>query len=101
MVLDKPTLAILLTLVVHLAGIGVLLWMAMSGDGSSWRDWWPRDDDGRGGDDPGPEPTAPAGGLPLPDASPSPVRLRTEHDAVRRAPLRRPAHAPGRERERV
>ncbi len=94
--MDKPTLAILLTLFVHVVGIAALLWLAMSGDGSSWRDWWPRDDDDRGGEEP---PTGP----PLPDAGPLGARLRTEHDAPTRRRSRRPRHAPRRapQREKV
>jgi hypothetical protein len=94
---DKPTLAILLTLVVHLLGIAALLGLAFAGQAGDWRTWWPGDDDGRdpGGD--APEPTRPpGGGVPLPDAEPASVRLRSEHerlvDARRRA--RRPDHAP-------
>jgi hypothetical protein len=81
---DKPTLALTLTFFVHLVGIVALLWLALSGDGSSWRDWWPRDEDD------GPEDDGP----PLPDADPSGARLRTEHDAVPRRRQRRPEHAP-------
>ena len=92
--MDGPFLALLLTFVVHVVGIVVLLWMAMAGDGGGWRDWWPRDDDGRGGDG-GPGPA------PLPDADPLGVRLRTEHDAAPRRRPRRPRHAPQRQRERV
>ena len=59
--------------------------------------------DGGGGDDPPdpPErpPSAPRGGLPLPDAEQSRDRIR-DHDRSgrRRVPLRRPAREPGRRR---
>lgn len=87
-----PTLALLLTFLVHLVGIVALLWLALA-DGASWRDWWPRDDDDDRRDGPPP--------APLPGADPSGVRLRTEHDAVPRRRPRRPRHAPQRARERV
>ncbi|MCW3011417.1 MAG: hypothetical protein JWO90_1821 [Solirubrobacterales bacterium] len=90
-------LAILLTFVVHVIGAGVLVWALIDherDDNGSWRDWWPR-----GGDDPEQpvEPTGPGGdgveSPALPDAKPSPVRLREPgHIGDRRAaPSRRPA----------
>jgi hypothetical protein len=101
---DGVTLALLLTVVVHLAGIWVLVWGLMDPDAEErpdWRGWWR-------GDDPRPEPpapVAPSGGLPLPDAVPARVRLREPgrlSDHVVR-PERRPSHvpapAPARERE--
>lgn len=100
--MDNPTLALLLTLVVHLVGIVALLWLAFDGR-MDLRAWWPREDDGGGGGPGAPAPDdPPGGGIPLPGAEPAAVRLRTEHD---RAPtprrVRRPAHAPepGRTRE--
>jgi hypothetical protein len=95
--------AIVLTLVVHFLGAGVLIWAIIGDEQVDWRGTlWPKDDDGggggpgfepptRGGDDGG------GGGLPLPDAAPSPIRLRSPGrigDAHR--PSRRPAHAPER-----
>jgi len=91
---DKPTAAILLTLLVHVLGIGVLFWLAFDG-GMDWRSWWPRDDGGGGGGEPpADEPEGPRGGIPLDDAEPADVRLRTEHERLRRRRTRRPEHAP-------
>ena len=96
--MDKPTIAILLTLAVHLAGIGALLGLAFASQAGDWRSWWPGEDDGPGG--PGasaPAPDGPrGGGLPLPDAEPAAVRLRTAHErlADRSRRVRRPEHAP-------
>lgn len=82
-------------ILIHLVGLGGLLWWAMREDDDfDWRDWWPGDD---GGDEspsgrrgPGPD------GIPLPDATPSAARLR---DAGRIGDWRRhrrpvPAHPP-------
>jgi hypothetical protein len=96
--------AIVLTLVVHVLGAGVLVWNLLDGEGFDWRTLWPRDDDdGGGGGWPEP-PSAPDpedGGLPLlPDAAPSAVRLRAPGrigDGYPR-PGRRPEHAPQRPR---
>ena len=95
--------AILLTLVVHVLGAGVLVWNLLDGEGFDWRTLWPRDDDGGGGGTPEP-PTAPepdGGGLTLlPDAGPSAVRLREPGrigDGYPR-PGRRPEHVPERPR---
>jgi hypothetical protein len=85
---DKPTAAILLTLVAHLFGIGALMWLAFDGSRFDWRSWWPSDEDG--GDDGGDVPAGP----PLPDAGPSGRRVRTEHDRPPRRRVRRPQHAP-------
>jgi hypothetical protein len=49
-------LALALTVLVHFIGAGVLVWALLDGARSSWRDIWPRDDDGRGGDPPVPIP---------------------------------------------
>jgi hypothetical protein len=99
--------AIVLTLVAHVVGAGILIWNLLDGD-VDWRVLWPRDDDGRGGDGP-PEPEdrpGPGGdGITerpplLPDAVPSAVRLREPGrigDALPR-PARRPEHAPRRPR---
>jgi hypothetical protein len=98
-------LALALTLVVHVIGAGVLIWALLDGDGIDWRSFWPRDDDGPGGGGP-PEPEPPApprGGVPLPDASPSAVRLREPGRIgdVHPRPARRPEHAPERTPRRV
>jgi hypothetical protein len=95
---DKPTLAILLTLGVHALGIGALFWLAL-GSQLDWRSWWPGDDtdDGDGGSEPY--------GPPLPGADPARRRIRTAHERLAdgRRPSRRPEHAPlpGRTREPV
>lgn len=97
-------LALVLTFGVHVVGAAILVWALIDRDdqdATSWRDWWPRD-----GREPEP-PVAPAGpsgtgaATPvLPDAMPSPVRLRepgriSEHKG---APARRPVHPPAPER---
>jgi hypothetical protein len=102
---DKPTLAILLTFVVHVLGIGALFWLAFDGSHFDWRSWWPGDEGGNGGSEP---PAGPGGGpggntLPLPSADPAALRLRTEHERLAdvRRRTRRPVHEPepGRVRE--
>jgi hypothetical protein len=95
--------AIALTLVVHVLGAIVLVWALLDGEQVDWRGTlWPRDDNGGGGGGPGFEPPRSGDGgdgggtLPLPDASPSPVRLR-EPGRIGEGyprPARRPAHAP-------
>lgn len=104
-------LAILLTFGVHVLGAGVLVWALIDrddADAGSWRDWWPKDD--RGPESPV-DPREPGGdGVTrpsLPDAQPSPVRLREPgRIGERKAPVRRPAHPvvperPVRERREV
>ncbi len=99
-------LAILLTFFVHLLGAGVLIWALIDHEDEerdSWRDWWPKD-----AKDPEPPvaPTGPSGDTVerpiLPDASPSPVRLREPGRIGDRksAPARRPEHVPAPVRER-
>lgn len=96
-------LAIVLTFVVHVIAAGVLVWALIDhdrDDAGSWRDWWPK-----GGDEPEP-PVEPrdrdgdgARAPILPDAAPSPVRLRQPgRIADHRAPARRPVHPPVPER---
>jgi hypothetical protein len=93
---DNEILAIALTFLVHVLGIGALIWHLMSQDDErpDWHGWFrPEDED--------PEPVGPApspsgDGLPMPDAVPSLVRLREAGllaDAHPRPP-RRPAHRP-------
>ena len=96
--MGKETAAVLLITAVHVVGIAVLLWLVLGDERVDWRGWW-RPDDRRG--PPAPVAPPPSGdGLPLADADPAGLRLRTEHerlaDARRRA--RRPVHAPRRER---
>lgn len=98
--------AIVLTVVVHFLGAMVLVGVLLNGEKIDWRGLlFPGDDGpgpGGGFDDP-PIPPDPSGdgGLaptPLPDASPSPVRLREPGrigDGYPR-PGRRPAHPPQR-----
>jgi hypothetical protein len=107
--------AIVLTLVVHVLGAGVLVWNLLDGEGFDWRTLWPRDDDGGGGGRPdppsGPEPDG--GGVPArPDllpgwagsvSAPSAVRLR-EPGRIGEGyprPGRRPEHLPERPRPGV
>jgi hypothetical protein len=93
--------ALVLTFLVHVMGAVILVWAMLDEerDWRFWRGWWPDD----GEDQPQPEtPTPPGGdGLPLPDALPARVRLRShDHlaDAIP-APARRPEHVPEPERE--
>lgn len=87
-----------LTVAVHVVGAVALVAVLLRDGDGDWRSWWPRDDDGRGPEQPdGPAP-APAGdgGLPLPGATPARSRLREGArlgDAYPR-PARRPEHAP-------
>lgn len=91
--------AIVLTVVVHVIGAGVLVWAMFDGDNKpDWRSLWPRDDDDGGGSDgpPAPEPVGPGGPELLPESAPARVRLREPGrlaDAHPR-PARRPEHAP-------
>jgi hypothetical protein len=108
---DKEVAALALTVLVHILGMGALIWALVLDDENrpDWREWFGGDDDT--GKDPPREPEPGPGGdglpLPLPDAAPSAVRLREPGrlaDAKPR-PERRPAHpperVPERERERV
>lgn len=96
--MTKEVLALALTVLVHVIGMAALVWALLLDDDnrSDWRGWWPG-----GGDDPAPSPPAPdpkGGGLPMPDADPSAVRLREPGrlaDAHKRR-SRRPEHAPER-----
>ena len=94
-----PVLAILLTLIVHIIGMGLLyallgremLEMFRSKQRPDWDD---------GGEPPAPDPVAApqpgGGGLPLPDAAQAPVRLREPGKLAERYPRRprRPEHEP-------
>jgi hypothetical protein len=97
----EQLIAMSLVFLVHVLGAVALVWAML--DDRGWRglkDWWPRDDgpsdDPRDDDRP-----TPGGGrvdLPLPSATPSPVRLREPGrigDATAR-PARRPEHEPER-----
>lgn len=99
-------LALALTLVVHVIGAGVLIWALLDGN-VDWNELWPRDDDGRGPRGPeapeagdGPDGGGVLAPTPLPDASPSPVRLREPGRIAERYPRpgRRPEHTPERPR---
>jgi hypothetical protein len=93
--------AILLTLVVHILGAAILVMVLLDGEKIDWRSTlWPRDDDGPGPgfEPPAPDPAPSGTGTPLPDAAPSPVRLR-KPGRIREGypkPPRRPAHTPER-----
>jgi hypothetical protein len=93
----KEVLALALTVLVHVIGMAALVWALLLDDDNNrpdWRGWWPGDDD----EPPAPSPAPRDGGLPLPDAEPSAVRMREPGklaDAHPR-PARRPAHAPER-----
>ena len=105
--MDNEILAITLTFLVHVFGIGALIWHLLSQDDErpDWHGWFRPEDEGPEPLEPKPSPSG--DGLPLPDAVPSLVRLRDGGalaDGYPR-PARRPAHAPERtpvpERERV
>jgi hypothetical protein len=97
--------AIMLTVVVHILGAAVLVAVLLDGDNIDWRGTlFPRDDDGGGPgwDPPSDVDPGDGGGVvaspALPDAAPSPVRLR-EPGRIREGypkPARRPAHTPER-----
>jgi hypothetical protein len=92
---DSPTAALLLTVAVHIVAVAVLLWAIFDGERFEWRRWWTDDGDDGGG--PSGAPDGPGGdALPLPDAEPAGLRIRTEHDRLgdTRRRLRRPEHAP-------
>ena len=97
--MDGPTLALGVTILTHLLGaaflVGMLIRLDGSGPGDIRRGWW--DDDGPDA----PPATGPDGGpggraLPLPDATPSPVRRRGDESPgpLRPRPARRPEHPP-------
>jgi hypothetical protein len=104
---DKEVAALALTVVVHLLGMGALIWALVLDDDNrpDWREWFGGDDD----TDPEPprEPTPGPGGdglpIPLPDAAPSAVRLREPGRLAdgKPRPERRPAHPPERMPERT
>jgi hypothetical protein len=100
----KEVLALALTVLVHVIGMAALVWALLLDDENrpDWRGWWP------GGDDEPPAPPASprdGGGLPLPDAVPSAVRLREPgrlaegHPRPARRPEHAPVRVPSRERE--
>lgn len=98
MAVSKELLALGLTVVVHVLGITALVWALVldKEDRPDWRGWLRFDD----GDDP-PQapwerPRGPGGGLPLPDAAQSDVRLREPGRLGDERPLppRRPEHPP-------
>jgi hypothetical protein len=99
----KEVLALALTVLVHVIGMAALVWALLHDDEkrSDWRDWWPRDDEPP---EPPPQPRD-RGGLPLPDALPSAVRLREPgrlaegHPRPARRPEHVPERVPARERE--
>jgi hypothetical protein len=93
--MSAQLIAIGLTLLVHVVGAVFLIWAMIGPDDDvrRLRDWWPRDDDGSEPPRP-PEPDAGPGGLPLPTAGPSPMRLREPGRLAdgHPAPPRRPEH---------
>lgn len=96
-------ISITVIFVVHVLGAVALVWAMLDDRGwSALKDWWPRDDPPPPDDDPRDDGDGPGGlpaDLPMPTASPSPVRLREPGrigDAKPR-PGRRPEHEPGRE----
>ena len=95
----EELLALGLTVVVHILGGLALVGMLLRNSSTDARNWWTGDDDGGHPPD-APQPSRPqpggGGGLPLPDADPSAVRLRAPGQIAERypRPLRRPAHPP-------
>jgi len=94
----EEVLALTLVFVVHVVGGLLLVWGVLGDEGrGSWRRWWRRGDDG-GAPPPEPPPSPPGARQPwpLPDASPSRVRLREDGRAGEgyAAPARRPEHPP-------
>jgi hypothetical protein len=94
---EKEVLALGLTVLVHVVGLAALAWGLLLNEENrpDWRSWWPGDDDQ---EPPDPRPQPRDGGLPLPDAAPSAVRLRepARLGEGHPRPARRPAHAPAR-----
>jgi hypothetical protein len=102
-------IALGLTLGVHILGGFALIYMLVANSDGGALDWWPRDDDDGPPRDPiAPKPVGGGGGLPLPVADPSPVRLREpgtiadgyprrDRRPVHPAPAREPARTPTRE----
>jgi len=93
----KEVLALGLTVLVHVIGMGALVWALLLDEDErpDWRGWW------RGGDDGDPHPPRPGPGdgrLPLEDAEPSAVRLRGPGRLAGgyAPPARRPRHDPAR-----
>lgn len=82
---------------VHVLVLPVFVWLLLDGQKVNWRGLRPRDE--WPGDEPDPEPAPPRTGgpaLPLGDAAPAGVRIRSEHERVgeSRRRVRRPEHAP-------
>lgn len=99
---DTEVAALVLIIVVHIIGAGVLIWgmIDQENPGGGWRDWWPRDDPDDDGPpaDPHPRPT---GGTSrevpvLRTSTPAPGRVREGGRIGDRTPrpARRPAHPP-------
>jgi hypothetical protein len=96
----KEVLALALTVLVHIIGMGALVWALLRDEQErpDWRSWFGGGDD----DGPGPGPAPGGGPLPLEDAEPSPVRLREPgrladgYPTVRRRPRHDPRPAPQR-----
>lgn len=99
--MEAEIAAIVLTVVVHVIGAGVLVWAMFDADNKpDWRSLWPGDDDGGGGGGGRgpvePDPVVPGGPDLLPESAPARIRLREGGrlaDAFPR-PARRPDHAP-------
>lgn len=100
--------ALVLTVLVHVLGAGVLIWGMIDRDDpdsrASWRGFWPGDDDGPKPTPPAPQPSGGRERVPLlPDAAPAAARFR---EGARLGDLtppreRRPAHPPAPVREPV
>lgn len=103
--MDAPSIALFVLVLPHLIGGAFLGWWILPASAKHELRGWFRDDDG--GSHPSSPPPAPTSGggrsiLPMPDASPSAVRMREPGrllDVVP-APARRPAHPVEPERPR-
>jgi hypothetical protein len=103
--MSGPVLSMFFLLIVHMIGLPLLYWLLGDGIRDMLR-MRPDDSDDDGGlppaSDPAVKPSPGGGGLPLPDAAQSPVRLR-EPGRIRdgKRPARRPEHEPQRTPQRV
>ncbi len=94
--------ALVLIIVVHVLGAVILVWGMIDHDDpdrGSWRDWWPRGDDGPpAGPDPGPSGGIAAPVLPRSAIPPARVREGGRVGDLTPRPARRPAHPPAPQR---
>lgn len=101
------SVALLVLVLPHLIGAAFLAWWILPASAKHELRGWFRDDDGGGSDRPSAGPVPPSGGgggsnVPLPDAAPSPVRMREPGrlSDARPLPRRHPQHPVEPERHR-